>query len=506
MASVPAIPARSRTSAPRRWVFRIAAVLLGLSVFGLAEAACIIGGWGKPTDYPDPYVGFSAVHPLFVRNADGRRFEIPKSRRQFFKPESFAADKPPGTYRIFCFGGSTVQGRPYSTPTAFPTWLELSLNAGDSSRQWETVNCGGISYASYRLAPIVKECLNYEPDLFVICTGHNEFLEDRTYANIKYAPKLLAFPSRQLSRLRIVTLARAAVSRLAENAAEPVSEDRPILKGEVDALLDYRNGIRAYRRDPQWRAGVVRHFEFNLRRMIAIASSQGVPVILVLPPSNLRRCPPFKSEHKAGLSAAERKRMQTLVVRARTLYHTDVAGAVSLLEQAVAIDDEYARSIYLLATWYDAIWQRTGNTEMRSKARDAYRKARELDICPLRMIAPLEAAMRRVAGQTGTPLIDAHALLEADVPAGILGDELLVDHIHPSPIKGHQKIARALAKKLQELGVFHPARDWATNRQSAFQKHRDSLPDLYFPRGQRTLWALREWAAGRADGPPIESR
>ena len=449
------------------------------------------------------------MHPLFVRSDDGTRYEIPKSRHGFFKPESFAAKKPKGTYRIFCFGGSTVQGRPYSTPTAFSTWLELSLNAGDNKRRWETVNCGGISYASYRLTPIVEECLDYEPDLFVICTGHNEFLEERSYEHVKNAARehpVFWKHKVTLSRLRTVTLMRAAVDRLKGVDRSKVSQDRPTLKDEVDALLDYRDGIRAYHRDDKWRAGVVRHFEFNLRTMIDTAAKAGVPVILILPPSNLRNCPPFKSEHKTGLSDASKQRMQALVKRARESYATDPMGAITLLEQAVAIDGEHAGAHYRLAGWYDTEWRRTRDRAIRKKARETFVKARELDICPLRMITPLESAMRRVARDTGTPLIDAHALLEAEVDDGILGDSLLVDHIHPSPIRGHQMIAGALAERLRHTGAFQPSRDWERRRDRAYRGHHASLPELYFPHGQRTLRALREWAAGRADGPPIESR
>ena len=85
----------------------------------------------------------------------------------------------------YCLGGSTVQGRPYAIETSFTTWLELNLRTADPRYQWEVVNCGGVSYASYRLVPILRELLAYEPDLFIICTGHNEFLEDRTYASVK---------------------------------------------------------------------------------------------------------------------------------------------------------------------------------------------------------------------------------------------------------------------------------------------------------------------------------
>ena len=56
-------------------------------------------------------------------------YEIPATRQKFFQPESFAAQKADDEFRIFVFGGSTVQGRPYAIETSFTTWLELALAA-----------------------------------------------------------------------------------------------------------------------------------------------------------------------------------------------------------------------------------------------------------------------------------------------------------------------------------------------------------------------------------------
>ena len=39
-----------------------------------------------------------------------------------------------------------------------------------------TNRSGGVSYASYRVAALMEELVRYEPDLFVIYSGHNEFL------------------------------------------------------------------------------------------------------------------------------------------------------------------------------------------------------------------------------------------------------------------------------------------------------------------------------------------
>ena len=105
----------------RCWGFRLAAVALGLSVFAVLEMICILGDWGRITEYEDPFVGFTDIHPLFVLDEENEQYGIPQSRLKFFATDSFPAHKSPETFRIFCLGGSTVQGRPYSAPTAFTT-------------------------------------------------------------------------------------------------------------------------------------------------------------------------------------------------------------------------------------------------------------------------------------------------------------------------------------------------------------------------------------------------
>jgi hypothetical protein len=71
---------------------------------------------------------------------------------------------------------------PQDDTTSFPGWLREILLSADSSKKWEVVNAGGVSYASYRVASLMDGLSDYEPDLFVVYSGHNEFLERRTYA------------------------------------------------------------------------------------------------------------------------------------------------------------------------------------------------------------------------------------------------------------------------------------------------------------------------------------
>ncbi|MCH8149945.1 MAG: SGNH/GDSL hydrolase family protein, partial [Planctomycetes bacterium] len=349
-------PSSQRRSVARGLLFRAGAVLLGLAPFFLAEGACLLFDWGRPSLHDDPFVGFSAVRPLFVLSEDGRRYEIPRGRQKFFRPESFAAEKGADEFRIFCLGGSTVQGRPLAIETSFTTWLEIALAEADPRRRWEVVNCGGVSYASYRLAPILEEVLLYKPDLIVLYTGHNEFLEDRTYRSLKEQSAAMRGVLEQVSRLRTFTLLREVGLRLVGDASGE-TPGRPILKTEVEALLDYRGGLEMYHRDDAWRRDVVQHFRYNLRRMVAMAHDAGAPVVLVNPVCNLRDSPPFKAQHRDGLTPEERRRWSELWSSAEQHYASDMQKAAALLRRAVEIDPLHAGAHYQLGKCYDALGQ-----------------------------------------------------------------------------------------------------------------------------------------------------
>lgn len=483
-------------SARRHWLFRLAAVAVGLLPFVLAELLCVACGWGRPVEHDDPFVGFSAVHPLFVLSEDGQRYEIARSRYKFFAPDSFSAQKGDREFRIFALGGSTVQGRPFSIETSFTTWLELALGAADESRTWEVVNCGGISYASYRLVPILEECLRHQPDLILLCTGHNEFLEDRTYEPVKRLPAALQRPLEFLAQRRLTVLARELLPR--DSAAGTPRNERPVLADDADAMLNYRHGLELYHHDDAWRAGVAAHFEYNLRRMIALCREAGVPLILIHEPSNLSDQPPFKSENGPGLSEEGRRRFGALLADAQPLYRTDVQGAIARLNEALAIDDRHAATWYELGKCYETLGD-------FAAARAALIRARDEDVCPLRLPSNMEQALRDIAAEAGVPLIDSHVLLESRTPSGILGSLWLVDHIHPS-FEGHQLIAEALVDQMAAGGLVQPRTGWLESARSAWSAHFAALPDRYFLVGEDTVKNVRHWSRGEAWGPPAEER
>lgn len=511
----------TNTRGKRRVIaFRLLAVLAAVSVFAAAETVCRVAGWGLPADHEDEFVGFSATRPLFVPNQDGSRYVIPPARRPFFAEESFPARKGSGTFRIFVLGGSTVQGRPYSIETSFTTWLRLSLETAQPDRKWEVINCGGVSYATYRLVPILRECLAHAPDLIVICTGHNEFLEDRTYASIKDRPAWERRLRESAARLRLYQVSRSAWNRVRsfDRREPPIDGDaapdsgfetasrRATMPAEVDALLDYRDGLAAYRRDTVWQDRVIAHFRYNLDRMLRMTADAGVPVLMVLPPSNLRDCPPFKSQHRDGMTAEALAEWNRLVDEGQALFRESPARAIEYLERAVKLDPAHALTHFDLGKCHESLAQ-------RAPAARAFRLARDLDICPLRILTVMESILEEAARKSGTRLIDARRILEPHCSWQIIGSEVLVDHVHPS-ITAHQLIARGLARAMADEGYLDPSAtfgidwgdDWEAAERTAFERHMSSLDPIYFLHGQRRLRNLQAWTQGRADGIPIEIR
>ncbi|MFH1922275.1 MAG: SGNH/GDSL hydrolase family protein [Planctomycetota bacterium] len=233
------------------------------------------------------------------------------------------------------------------------------------------------------------------------------------------------------------------------------------------------------------------HFRFNLRRMVEMPRRAGVPLLLVNPVANLRDCPPFKTQHGDGLTPDDLKRWKAHVSEAAEHEATNMYQAAMVLEETRKIDDQHAGLHYLLAKCYDA-------SGMTDQAHRAYLEAKELDICPLRILKPMNQAVLDVARESGTPLVDVRKLFEARSDSGIPGGYLLLDHVHPS-IPGHQLIANALAAEMVRLGFVDPAPDWPQRRELKFAEHLGSLGDLYFSRGLERLERLRCWTQGKGN-------
>jgi lysophospholipase L1-like esterase len=468
-------------------LFRTIAVLLAPILLVLLEAALRLAGVSPAPYSEDPFVSFSETPILFVPDDSGCVYRTAEERLAFFHPQSFPVHKSPGAFRVFVLGGSTVQGRPYAVETSFTTWLQLNLQAAQPQRQFEVINCGGVSYASYRLLPIMRETLQYAPDLFIVYTGHNEFLEDRTYGDLKDASPFQTTLRCLALNLRVVSLARRALSQPDDSSARPCPAK--ILPAEVDARLDYENGLEGYHRDPVRRKGIIRSFEYNMSQMILLAREAGVPIILVNPVSNLKDCPPFKSEFSSTLSPQEKAELISLWQQADALNWDEAGAKALLLERAAKIDSHHAGLLYTIGK----VYERLGRTQ---EATTWLLAAKEEDICPLRILEPMHESLFRLSKEFSVPLVDVRSFFEDRTLDGIPGNELLLDHVHPS-IEGHQLIADALFEQMLAMNLVRTSDGWQATHDLLRKRHLESLDAIYFARGAARMQRLESWSRGR---------
>ena len=216
----------------------------------------------------DPYVGYSSSQPLFVERSgsDGKPLMITNPvKLSHFNSQQFPKIKAPGTYRIFSVGGSTAYGHPWRDPVSFSGWLRLLLPKANTNKKWEVINAGGISYASYREAMLVSELIQYQPDLFLVYSGHNEFLEERTYRKTAGIPVFIRNLSSILDHTRTFSALRLLARKFQPTPEAETPEKanaqshfhKMTLTEEVDDVLAKTIGPTSYTRNDTLRDNVL---------------------------------------------------------------------------------------------------------------------------------------------------------------------------------------------------------------------------------------------------------
>ncbi len=479
-------------------MFRLFAITLSLLPFAAIELGLRL----KPEPSreavdDDPLVSLTGTQPLFVlddANPSEPCWRIPEQRMNFFRPATFLATKPKHAKRIFVLGGSTVQGRPYETETAFSTWLQLRLQSTSPDTLIEVVNCGGVSYASYRVSRILSEVLTHEPDAIVLYTGHNEFLESRSYADALTMPESQQWVSRIASKLRTV---REIRRWLASGTKTEAVDLRSQMSAEVDTRLDHSDGLAQYHRDVSWRGEVEQHFAGTLQRMVAACQKARVPIIVCVPASDLVKTSPFKIENEPSFAGETQAEFDAAWGKA-TGTTADLSQAERMAEckKCLKLDPDHAGANYLLGLW-------AYNDGKSDIARDYLVCARDNDVCPLRATSPIVEAVRQTIREFDLPYVDVPKLLDhrnardLPIPDSIPDPQRFVDHVHPT-IGGHQMIADAVALELERMGWPEADANALEAYRVAVKDHMASLGEVYFGRAKQRLAGLLKWAAGRA--------
>ena len=223
--------------------------------------------------------------------------------------------------------------------------------------------------------------------------------------------------------------------------------------------------------------------------MLAACKLKDVPVHLVSPVSNVRECPPFKSEPAPHLKAAELEAFQVAWELAKQ--GNDLGAAKAAALEALKLDPEHAGANFVVGRILD-------EQGSPGEAAEYLWRALDSDVCKLRAPREVVEVVHRVADELAVPCLRAQELFESRSRDALVGEQWLVDHIHPS-VEGHQLLGEALADQvLVQHSDWVQNGDWRESIQTRFTEHLSGLGGAYFVRGQQRLEGLRLWTEGRA--------
>jgi tetratricopeptide (TPR) repeat protein len=381
----------------------------------------------------DAYLNLVDVPSFFaVREVAGRRVvQVTHPEAYRGRRIAFSAQKDPGTLRIFCLGGSASAGWPHPPGEIYSAYLEQALARSFPDLDFEVINVGAHAYAAYRVRLILEQVLRFEPDLVVLYSGNNEFLEHRRYLALSSA---LA---------RTVTLASHSVlfrwlrSTIVSSFFPENSLSARRREGALEGLASkMQQQALELRRDPMQLARVEEHYAHSLRSMVEAARRAGVPVVLATVPVNLRDWRPNASLNR--LDGEDLERWQEAFDGGRAaLLQEDPERALRSLAAAAELEPLHAWTYFLMGRAH-ALGGDPG------RARESYGRARDLDQNPFRALSSFNDTVRRLAAESdGTHLADLAAAFGQASAAGGPGFDLFLDYVHPT-VAGNRLVARTV--------------------------------------------------------------
>ena len=338
-------------------------------------------------------------------------------------PQAYAipAEKAAGTYRIFVLGESAAMGDP-DPAYAFSRYLEVMLRKNYPAMKFEVVNTGSVAINSHVLLPIAGGLAKERPDLFIIYSGNNEVVGP-------YGPGT-ALTSSGMSMPVIRGSIFVRSTRIGQLLTKVGTQKREW--GGMEMFLD-----RQVAASSPLMKNVYANFETNLRDTVEVARGSGARVIVSTVATNLKDCGPFASQHRDGLSAEELRSWTVLVRQGSELESARAyADAVKAYQAAAKIDDQFAELEFRIAR---SLWM-LGDY---AGAKDHFSRARDLDTLRFRADSRINDINRRVAAASGAELVDAEDVFSKQSPNGIVGSELVYEHVHLTPL-GNYLLARAM--------------------------------------------------------------
>jgi len=360
----------------------------------------------------------------------------------------FLKDKPDNSFRIFVLGSSTAYGFPYQPGIMFSRILQERLQNSFPEKKIEVVNTAITAINSFTFQDKIDDILGEEPDALLIYAGHNEFYggmgigSKDAFGKVRWI-KLLHL---QFMELKIYQLMRSWIFGISNSIAGKNSEQTP----ETATLMErsVANFGIEYKSNTYERAQA--HYEKNMSSVLRKANKKKVPVFYSEVICNIKDLKPFAS-----------------------IESDDYPPAIEVYNEAI----EYE------------------NRGEHKEAKDLFYKAKDLDGIRFRASEEINDIINDLAIHNDAYLVKMKSIFEKNSPNGLIGDNLLTEHVHPN-IDGYFLMADAFYNALIKSSIIGQP-DTSDNRSSEWYRKNwgftslDSLSASLFIRKLKGGWPFQ---------------
>lgn len=315
----------------------------------------------------------------------------------------FLQQKPENSYRIFAMGGSSAAGYPYSYNGTFSRVVDDILTDAMPDHEIEVVNVATSAISSYTLYDQVDEIIEQQPDAIMIYAGHNEFygaLGVGSNENLGGFPGFVRFYLK-LQRFKTFLFLREVIVNSGQWLAEKTG-NQPVSNPEGTLMERIIRNQSIELNGPVYELAMAQ-FRSNMEAIIKKFEYEGISVYLSTIASNVKDQPPFVSitDHKFP--------------PADSVYSA-------------------AQNLY-----------RNGDT---LTAKKQFEFAKDLDGLKFRAPSDINKIIHSLSSKfDNVKLVSTHEKLEEFSPYRIIGNNLMLEHLHPNQT-GYFLMGKVFAESL----------------------------------------------------------
>lgn len=317
-----------------------------------------------------------------------------------FSVESFIyKEKKENSFRVFVVGASSAAGYPYLSSASFSKFIRKKLEILYPDKTIEVANFSMSAINSYTIRDLMPELLKKNPDLILMYLGHNEYYGALGVGSVESfgSSRFIVNTTLWLNKFKTVELLRNFVKGFSGLFASEnvVTGGTMMAQLAKDKLIEYNSEV--------FLTGI-EQFEGNLRDIFSVCKDADVPVISSTLASNLKDQKPFVS-----------------------IADSDYPPADKIFNEAIAK-------------------LKSGQVD---SAKSLFIYAKELDALRFRASEEINSVIMRLSKEFGYKFIKSDSLLNSKSVSGIVGDELMTDHLHPN-VKGYQLIGNLFFREMKK--------------------------------------------------------